>query len=239
MASEYVIRPRPGYSVHEAVENPRWENAVVEEHRHGHVVAVYPAVPFVLSSLRPVPPPEYYREEKVGKITLEKVIPDGYFASGVSPFVQAVVSVVSKAGVIEFPELYRGVVDGFRILPDTRASQKMLKALVKWMSGRPSFLTVYKEKGRKFYRAGVSLRLRPPLVKRTEGVNPIDAAVCEFGEAESLFSYPQVRGYLVETLGWLTSDEYLRERVRRLVKEGYLERRGELYLFKRTVDKFL
>jgi hypothetical protein len=153
--------------------------------------------------------------------------------------VQAVVSVVSKAGVIEFPELYRGVVDGFRILPDTRASQKMLKALVKWMSGRPSFLTVYKEKGRKFYRAGVPLRLRPPLVKRIEGVNPIDAAVCEFGEAESLFSYPQVRGYLVETLGWLTSDEYLRERVRRLVKEGYLERRGELYLFKRTVDKFL
>ena len=239
MASEYVIRPRPGYSLHEAVEDPRWENAVIEEHRHGHLVAVYPVVPFTYHAFRPVPPPEYYREERAGPVVLEKIIPDGYFASGASPFVQAVVSVVSKAGVAEFPEIYRGVVEGFRILPDTGASQRMLRRLVRWMSGRPSLLTTYREGRRRFYREGVRLKLRPPLVRRAEGVDPIDAAVCEFGESSGLFSYPQVRAYLVETLGWLTSDDYLRDRIGRLVRAGYLERRGELYLFKRRVDRFL
>ena len=239
MASEYVLKPRPGYSLHEAVENPRWENAVIEEHRHGSVVAIYPVVPFTLSVFRPVPPPEYYREERAGKITLDKVIPDGYFASGVSPFVQAVVSVVSRARVAEFSEIYKGVVEGFRILPDGRASQRVLKDLVKWMSGRVSLLTVYREGRRKFYREGVPLRLRPPLVRRVEGVNPVDAAVCEFGEAEGMFSYSQLREYLMDTLQWLTSDGYLRDRVRRMEKMGYLERRGELYLFKRMVEKFI
>jgi hypothetical protein len=241
VASEYIIRPRPGYALHEAVENPTWENAVIEEHRYGKVEAIYPVTPFTLNAFNPIPPPEYYRMEKerISGITLRKIIPDGYFASGVSPFIQAVVSVVSRAGVAEFPEIYKGVVEGFRILPDTKASQRMLKALVKWMSGRPSFLTVYKEGRRKFYREGVSLKLQPPLVKRQEGVDPIDAAVCDFGEGESLFSYPQVRSYVVERLRWLSSDEYLKDRVDRLVKGGYLEKRGELYLFKRRVDRFL
>jgi len=239
MASEYILRPRPGYALHEAVESPTWESAYIEERRYGHLEGLHPVTPFTLSAFRPVPPPEYYRRERVGDVVLEKVIPEGYFASGASPFLQAVVSVVSRARAAEFPEIYRGVVDGFRIAPDSKRTQRMLRELVRWASGRPSVLTVYREGRRRFYRPGVPLKLRPPLVRRAEGVDPVDWAACDFGESAGTFSYPQLRDYVVETLGWLTSDAYLRARVDLLVRHGYLERVGELLLLRRRVDRFL
>jgi len=239
VGSEYVLVPRRGYDISEVVENPTYENSVIYEYRYGYLERIIPTTSFSLYTYNPVPPPEYYRTEKIEKIVLEKIIPQGFFASGVSPFIQAVVSIVTNAGVASFSEIYKGITDGMRIAPDTRSTQKMLKNLVKWMSGKPSYLSFYKEKREKYYRPGVRLTLRPPLHKIEPGVDPIDWAVCDFADRTGLFSYPELRDYIVGTIKWCSTDDYLSLRVKKLLKGGYLEKIGELYRFRRKVDRFL
>lgn len=239
MGSEYILVPRPGYDIREVVENPTAENSVIFEYRYGHLERIHPTTPFTLNTFNPKPPPEYYRRERIGKIVLKKIIPKGTFASGASPFVQAVASVVENAGVAEFSEIYRGITDGMRIAPPNRETQTMLKRLVDWMAGKPSYLTFYREGGRKYYRQGIPLDLRPPLHDIVPGVNPIDYAVCDYAESAGMFSYPELRDYMVSTIAWVSADDYLSERVKRLAKHGYLEKIGELYRYARRIDRFL
>jgi len=244
MASEYVLVPRPGYDLREVVQNPTYENSVIFEYRYGSLVDIHSVTPFTLNTFKPVPPPQYFREEGVEKVKLEKVLPEGYFASGISPFIQAILITVKKIGVTSFSDIYKALVDGFRIAPDTKETQRMLRKLLEWMTGPPSYLTYYREKVRgvyrkTYYREGVSVSLHPPLVQRKLGVDPIDDQICEFGEMKGMFSYADIRAYIMETLKWLSRDDYLVLRLNRLVKRNYLEKIGELYRYRRRIDRFI
>lgn len=238
MAREFILRNRPGYDLREAVENPTFENALIFEYEKGYLKAIHPVTPTTLYMYKPVPPPEYYRDERIGKTIIPKYLPDGYFASGASPFVQAIVRVV-EGTALTFPEIYQRLLS-YRIFPDSGSWKKRIKWLVKWMSGKVSYLTYYKEKRKTYFRVGVGLSLRPPVVSYRGGVDPIDDQISSFVEDSGSASYLEIREHIMDRLGWLESPSYLDESLQLLVKNGYLEKVGEdVYRHIRRVDKFL
>lgn len=236
---EFVLRARPGYDIREAVRNPTFENAAIFEYERGYLKNIHPVTPTTLYMFSPVPPPEYYRREKLEGRTLAKLLPDGYFGTGASPFVQAVLKVLSAKGVMTFEEIYRGVV-ALRICPESKNWQTRIRRLVRWMAGRPSLLTYYRERGgRLHYREGVELVLDPPLVPFRPGVDPIDDQISSFVEQSGIASIDEIRSHIMERLRWLESPDYMEESLRLLERGGYIERTGSLYRHVRRVDRFL
>lgn len=238
--SEYILKPKPGFDAREVKDNPNVFNSTVWEYRYGRLVNIYPATRVVRNMFNPKLPPEFYREEKVRHISLDKPLPEGNFAAGVSPFIQAIVQTVSRVGVADFADIYRGVVNDFQIARDSVKTQKTLRKLVTWMSKPkgPSYLTHYKEGKRKFYRVGVVPKGDPPLVNYRKGVDPIKDQICQLGEMLGTVSFAQIKEHVIDRLGWLTYDGYLRQCTDELVKNGNFQKFGELYRYVERIEGF-
>jgi hypothetical protein len=245
MPREFVLRAKPGYDIREAVANPTLENAEICEYEHGRLVAVHPATPSMLSILEPKPPPEYYREEKTAGMLIPKEIPERTYGAGVSPFVQEILRIVSTQRVSRWQDIYEALVSK-RLVSRSGASRRMVKSLVKWMSGRVGYLTILKERGKTYYTLPITPKgeyagphVRPPLIEVKENVDPIAWEVCEFVRSMGSATHAQIVDYIVSQLGWLTDTRYLEKYLKLLVKHGYLEKVGNTYRFLKPLDRLL
>jgi hypothetical protein len=245
MPREFVLRARPGYDIREAVANPTPESAVICEYEHGRLVSQHPATPAMVSILEPKPPPEYYRKERVAEMVIPKEIPEHTYGAGLSPFVQEILRTVSTQRVSRWQDIYESLVSK-RIVSRTGAGRKMVKALVKWMSGKVGYLTILKERGKTYYTVPITPKgeyagppVRPPLVETRENVDPIASQVCEFVHQMGSATHAQITDYIVSQLGWLTDTRYLEKYLKLLVRHGYLEKIGNTYRFLKPLDRLL
>jgi len=239
MTSEYILIAKPGWDLREVGKNPVFKNAAIFEYRYGRLINIYPVTNATLRMFKPKLPPRFYEEETIGKISLDKPLPEGHFASGVSPFIQVLYRKAAEMEGAELSDLYRAVVSEFRIAPDTPETFEMVRLLVGWASAAPSYLVTFKEGGRTFYRAGKAPAGDPPLVPYTKGINPIEDQITQFVERKGMASYGEVKHYIIDGLGWLTSEGYLKDTIDKLVKNGNLKEfeRG-YYKFIKALEPF-
>jgi len=237
--SEFVLVPRPGWDIREVARYPRFENAYIFEYRYGRLENIYPVNSQTLGIFKPRLPPEYYREEKVGKISLDKPLPDGYFATGVSPFVQVLYRKAVEMNGAGLSDLYKAVVSEYMIAPENKDTFEMVRHLVDWMAGAPSYLVRFVDRGRVFYRAGKPISGDPPLIPYEKGKNPIEDQVVKFVERRGITSYGDIKNFIIDRLGWLTSEAYLKDTLAKLTKNRNLvEVEKDYYSFLRHLDSF-
>lgn len=220
--SEYILIAKPGWDLREIEKNPTFDNSAIFEYRYGRVVNIYPVNMTTLHMFRPKLPPDYYEEETIEKISLDKPLPEGMFCAGVSPFIQVLYRKAAEMEGAALSDLYRAVVSEFRIAPDNVKTLNMVTLLVRWASSAPSYLITYKENGRTFYKAGRAPTGDPPLVPYKKGLNPIEDQLCQFVERKGMASYGEIKGYIINGLNWLTSEGYLKQCIDELVKNGNL-----------------
>ena len=239
MSSEFILRPKAGYDIREIEKNPQFENSFITEYEYGRIRNIYPTNPTTLYMFNPKMPPSYYADEMVGRINLAKPMPEDYFASGVSPFLQIIYRKAVETDGAAVSDFYRAIVDEFRIASDGKETLKMVTELVKWASSSIGYLAKFKEKGKTFYRAGKPMRVVPPLIPFRRGVNPIEEQVTLFVERKGVASYGDIKGFIIGGLGWLTNEGYLKDCIDKLVKNGNLQEFGDgYYKFIKTIEPF-
>ncbi|MBA7503758.1 hypothetical protein ES706_02379 [subsurface metagenome] len=98
--TEYQLKPRPGYDALAVHKNPTPENSdIFEFDDDGALREIYPTSPRTLHMLKPVMPPSFYRVERVmKKFSLDRELPEGKLASGISPHIQLIWKTVSDRG---------------------------------------------------------------------------------------------------------------------------------------------
>jgi len=235
MESEYILREKPGYDIREVGRHPTFWNSVIYEYQYGRIVNIYPVTSTTLYLLKPKLPPEYYSEEKIEKISLDKPLPSGYFASGISPFIQIIYRKALETNGATMRELYESIVKEYAIAPDTPETMKMIEQLVKWASspGGPSYLLRYIDSGITYYRTGKAITGYPPLVEYRRGVDPIKDQICKLIENLGITSYGEIKKYIMDSLGWLSDEKYLVECLNDLVKNKNIE------IFEKNYYKFV
>jgi len=181
--------------------------------------------------MKPKFPPEYYEIEMVGKISLDRPLPDGYFATGCSPFIQAIIRKTNELGTADFSDLYRAIVREFEIAPDNRETLREIKELVDWMSGEPGILVFHKRGGKTFYKVGAAPSCFPPLIAYRKRVHVIDDQICEVAEKKGVVTYGDIKSYVMDSIKWLTDEGYLTKRIKSLERSGNLTKFEGHYKF--------
>jgi len=233
---EYLLRPRPGYDMEEVVRAPSVHNAVIFEYDHGVLKNIYPATRTNLYIFDPKPPPDYYRKQTVNGKEIPKVLPEGHFGTGSSPFIQALWKKASQYRSVSFGDLFRALTEEFRIMPKNRRAERMLRKLLDWINDNAGYI-IRTKKGD--YIAGPPPPVNIPLIKYTRGRDPIKEQICSLCESKHLVTYDEIREYIIDTLEWLTDTGYLNRCLRELVREGCLRRIGDdIYEFVRYPDLF-
>ncbi|MBA7503757.1 hypothetical protein ES706_02378 [subsurface metagenome] len=122
-------------------------------------------------------------------------------------------------------------------MPDDKSGFELVRGVVDRMSrtGGPAFLIKVGNK----LRVGIPPRCDPPLLDLHRGYDPIEWEIYEFARMRGMVSYAEVRRYIMEILGWLMDEGYLKDLVKVMVGRGNLEPLGsELYRSGRVLEPF-
>lgn len=238
MPSEFILKARPGYDAVAVASNPSSKNSdIFEFDDDGTLRAVYPTNPRTLHMLKPVMPPSFYRTERVmKKFSLDRELPEGKLASGCAPHIQLVWKTVSD-GVATIEDVFRSLASDWRIVPNDKSGFELVRGVVGWMSrtGGPAYLIHVKGK----LQVGVPPKCDPPLIELHRGYDPIEWEIYELARRRGMVSYAEMRRYIVEILGWLSDEDYLKDLLKDMVGRGNLEPLGgELYRSGRVIEPF-
>lgn len=236
---EHQLWPRPGYDALAVFKNPTSKNSdIFEFDDDGTLNGTFPVNPRTLHMFTPVMPPAFYRVERVmKKFNLDRELPEGKLASGCAPHIQIAWKTVSDMGAATVEDIFRSLASDWRIVPNDKSGFDLVRGMVDWMgrTGGPAYLIHVKGK----LQVGVPPKCDPPLVELHRGYNPIEWEIYEFARRRGMVSYAELRGYIIEILGWLTDEGYLKYLIKELMKRGNLESLGgEIYRSGRGLEPF-
>jgi len=232
---EYVLHPRPGYSLEEAVENPNFDNCVILEIWNGFPTVFYPVTRDTLNRLKPKPPRAYYQyKERIrfGEQTksLMKGYEDGRLQTEINPFVQLILYAVIRAedvreGIVgaRIEDIYRFLIEEKRVMPNEPSSYWKIKKIVEYMLKMGWLVYV---RGR--YAKGITPRGGDPLIEWREGYDPFEDQIMKFVERGGRVSKGEIKDFVLTYLRWTKNPDLVDYYLHRLVKKGNLkEYRGD------------
>ncbi len=235
---EYQLWPRPGYDALAVSGNPTGKNSdILEFDNDGTLNGTFPVNPRTLHMFKPVMPPAFYRAERVmKKFSLDRELPEGKLASGCAPHIQLIWKTVSE-GAATVEDIFRSLASDWRIVPNDKRGFNLVQGVADWMSrtGGPAYLIHVKEN----LQVGVPPKCDPPLIELHRGYDPIEWEIYELARRRGMLSYAEIRRYIMEILGWLSDEDYLKDLLKDLVGRGNLEPLGgELYRAGGVIEPF-
>lgn len=233
---EYILTPRLGYGVEDAVENTSYDNAVIEVFEYGVYKTTYPVLPLTMRIFKPQPPPQYQRHQRVvlreGEKVLKKPIPEDVLTTDINPFFQIIQRIVKSHEEAPFETIVRLLIHDKRVFEETVEDFKIIEALVNQMHEDGLLISV---KGK--YRVGIKISLGDRMVDFVKGYDPFEWEIMEFVEGRGLVSSDEIHRRIVGGLKWTKNDHLIENYLFRLEKRGHIERVGDYYRFKKPLKQ--
>lgn len=239
---EAILQPFPEKDPNTVEKHPNPSNSAIFVYRYGRLEKIEPATPENLNIYEPELPPKFYKDETINrKPLIDKPLPEGKFASGASPFIQAV---LVKAHEMEergeYPamgDFYKSVAKEFKIAPEGDETRKMVKGIVGKISepGGPAYLMRYRGK----YTVGNDPELDTPFHSFRRRVDPIKDKIMEFLESRDMASYEEIKNRIMgRPMRWLSNVDYLDKCLEELHDDGYVDKIDDKYRFKKRLEPF-
>ncbi len=220
---EYVILPKPGYSITDLMmEGFNIKNSIIVKRIGGIVVEEHPYTEYNFRRYKPLPPPGYSKREIlfVGErgYTIGKYYLGDYLYGGWNPYKQAIVMSVEQRKEMTEDEIMDVIFLDLKWLRRTDRNQKFILNLLRSLS-RAGFLNYVKGL---YERGDRKMPLEDNVVPLKRGVEPVVAEIWNFiSMQEKTASYRDIYTYMVKDLGWIQTDETLGEARSQL--KAYLE----------------
>lgn len=233
---EYILTPRTGYSVEDAVERTSNENAVIEVFEYGTYVRTYPVMPLTMQMFKPQPHPQYQRHQRVvlreGEKVLKKPIPDDVLTTDVNPFFQIIQKIVKAHEELILEDITRIIIHDHRVFEEDKEDFRIIVELVNQMHEDGMLILV---KGK--YRIGITIGLGDRMIDYVKGYDPFEHEIMSYIEGHGLVSSHEIHHRIVEGLKWTKNDHLIENYLFRLEQAGYIERVGDYYRFKKPLKQ--
>jgi len=227
---EYILSPRIGYSVEDAIENTSEENAVIEVYEYGVWKGSYPVTPLSMQIFKPQPHPRYMRQQRIvlreGEKVLKKPIPEDYLTTDVNPFFQIIQKIVSQHEEMTLEDIARSLIHDMRMFKETKEDLYIIKQLVNKMN-EDGLLLKWKEK----YRVGVKIEMGDRLTPLVRGYDPFIWEIMDLIERKGLVSLDEIHRKIITGLKWTKRISLVDNYLARLEAEGCIDRVGDYYRY--------
>ena len=236
MPREYILSPKLGFSVEDAIENTSEENATIEVYEYGIYKATYPVNALSLQIFKPQPHPSYMRQQHMvlreGEKVLKKPIQEDYLTTDVNPYFQIIQRIVKDHEECSIETILRILVHDWRLFSENRKDFKVVKKLVEKMHD-DGMLVTYK----KNYRVGLEIGMGDRLIPLVRGYDPFEWEIMQFIENRGLVSSHEIHNHIVSSLKWTKNDGLIENYLRRLMWDGFIEKIGDYYKYLKRLNE--
>jgi len=236
MTREYILSPKLGFSVEDAIENTSEENAEIEIYEYGIYKGTYPVNSLSLQILKPQPHPSYMRQQHIvlreGEKVLKKPIPEDYLTTDVNPYFQIIQRIVKDHEEASIETVLRILVHDYRLFKETKSDFKIVRKIMEKMHD-DGMLVTYK----KNYRVGLEIGMGDRLIPLVRGYDPFEWEMMDFIENKGLVSSDEVHRHIVTGLKWTKNDKLIENYLRRLCWDHYIDKIGDYYKFLKRLDE--
>jgi hypothetical protein len=238
---EYILTPRPGFTVEEAIENTNNENACIIEYEYGVYQHMYPAIPITMQMFRPKPHPSYMRKTHIvlreGEKVLKKTIPENMLSTGVNPFFQVIQRIVTTLDGTQLESIQRSLLYEYLWFPDTSREKRVIELIVKSMHD-DGLLVRIKTKKLEIYKVGIEIEVGQRLVDLVRGYDPFEYQIMDLISGHGSVSNNEIHDYILEGLQWTKNDRLIEDYLYRLRQKGCITKIGDWYRFRNALEPF-
>lgn len=234
MVVNYELHEKPGYSIEEAVNNPR-EAAIIVGKEYGLIVERLPANLDTLRRYQPeIPRRYYYYKDRViyerGTETLERLVPEGKLASKVNPFVQLILLAINRSsnkaeGKVWVPlsEIENMMIKVFRVFPDTFKARKTIKKFIEYMHDE-GWVT-WTKRGKEIVGVGqgIDVLTGDLMVDFKPGYNPFEEKIVEYVQMKGTATRDEIYKYVMAYLAWTKESKTVDNIIKRLIKKKAIQ----------------
>ena len=214
---EYLIEPLPGFSIAEAVEDRQLWNSRVKVMDGRAIIDYLPMTEINASRSDLKPPPEYFLLEEVrtteGLVPIEKTVSENTLVPFLNPFHQIIYTIVSNIGNTRPESIRKGLIDNYRVFPDTEIARDVIDKLIDTMDTRAHILHYVKD-GVFYYRRGRPLEAdEVHMIDFQRGFDPIAWQILDIIKNYGRVERAEISNFIMLSYGWLTQmtsvDDYL------------------------------
>jgi len=236
LSREYVLNPKIGHTVEEAIENTNPSNAKIDVYEYGTWQYSLPALPITMRLLEPEISPAYQRQEHLvmreGEKVMKKPIPEDKLTSDVNPFYQIIYKIVEPRETTTLEEIQRALIHDYQVFEETNEDLHIIERIVEQMNRDGIIL---KHLGA--YKIGITLGLGDRVVDFIHGYDPFENELMRMIKGRGLVSNRELHEFVLVSLGWTKRGELVENYLRRLVEKGCIEPVGDYYRFKKDLKR--